>query len=40
MRLVERRAVPPFGHFSLIRFAKARGTTAARLDEQAARAAA
>jgi hypothetical protein len=22
MRLVERRAMPPFGHFSLIRFAK------------------
>ena len=40
MRLVERRAVPPFGHFSLIRFAKAGATTAARLDEQAARAAA
>jgi phosphatidylethanolamine/phosphatidyl-N-methylethanolamine N-methyltransferase len=28
MRLVERRAMPPFGHFSLIRFAKA-GETAA-----------
>jgi len=26
MRLVERRAMPPFGHFSLIRFAKAGGT--------------
>jgi phosphatidylethanolamine/phosphatidyl-N-methylethanolamine N-methyltransferase len=40
MRLVERRAVPPFGHFSLIRFAKAGGTTAVRVGEQAARAAA
>jgi len=40
MRLVERRAVPPFGHFSLIRFAKAGGTTAARVGEPAARAAA
>jgi phosphatidylethanolamine/phosphatidyl-N-methylethanolamine N-methyltransferase len=26
MRLIERRAMPPFGHFSLIRFAKAGGT--------------
>jgi phosphatidylethanolamine/phosphatidyl-N-methylethanolamine N-methyltransferase len=26
MRLVERRAMPPFGHFSLIRFAKYRAT--------------
>jgi phosphatidylethanolamine/phosphatidyl-N-methylethanolamine N-methyltransferase len=40
MRLVERRAVPPFGHFSLIRFAKAGGTIAVRVGEQAARAAA
>src|ERR1700758_4252803 len=28
MRLVERRAMPPFGHFSLIRFSKAGGTSA------------
>jgi phosphatidylethanolamine/phosphatidyl-N-methylethanolamine N-methyltransferase len=28
MRLVERRAMPPFGHFSLIRFAKGDGTGA------------
>ncbi|HKF12541.1 MAG TPA: class I SAM-dependent methyltransferase [Xanthobacteraceae bacterium] len=40
MRLVERRAVPPFGHFSLIRFAKTGGTPAARVREQAARVAA
>jgi phosphatidylethanolamine/phosphatidyl-N-methylethanolamine N-methyltransferase len=30
MRLVERRAMPPFGHFSLIRFAKDGGTAVAR----------
>lgn len=30
IRLVERRAVPPFGHFSLIRFAKSGGAIAAR----------
>jgi phosphatidylethanolamine/phosphatidyl-N-methylethanolamine N-methyltransferase len=29
MRLVERRAMPPFGHFSLIRFAKAGETATA-----------
>ena len=29
MRLVERRAMPPFGHFSLIRFAKGGGAAAA-----------
>ncbi|HEY2527699.1 MAG TPA: class I SAM-dependent methyltransferase [Xanthobacteraceae bacterium] len=29
MHLVERRAMPPFGHFSLIRFAKGDGTGAA-----------
>jgi phosphatidylethanolamine/phosphatidyl-N-methylethanolamine N-methyltransferase len=29
VRLVERRAMPPFGHFSLIRFAKIGGTAAA-----------
>jgi phosphatidylethanolamine/phosphatidyl-N-methylethanolamine N-methyltransferase len=33
MRLVERRAVPPFGHFSLIRFAKDGGTGSARIDD-------
>ena len=27
MRLIERRPVPPFGHFSLLRFAKAREAT-------------
>jgi phosphatidylethanolamine/phosphatidyl-N-methylethanolamine N-methyltransferase len=32
MRLVERRAVPPFGHFSLIRFAKDGGTRNAHTD--------
>jgi phosphatidylethanolamine/phosphatidyl-N-methylethanolamine N-methyltransferase len=31
MRLVERRAVPPLGHFSLIRFGKEAGGGAARL---------
>jgi len=30
MRLIERRAMPPLGHFSLIRFAKACGAGAAR----------
>jgi len=40
MRLVERRAMPPFGHFSLIRFAKAGRMTAAQVSEQAAHAAA
>jgi phosphatidylethanolamine/phosphatidyl-N-methylethanolamine N-methyltransferase len=30
MQLVERRAMPPFGHFSLIRFAKSGGAAAAR----------
>jgi hypothetical protein len=29
MRLIERRAVPPFGHFNLIRFGKAGGAEAA-----------
>ncbi len=40
MRLVERRAMPPFGHFSLIRFTKA-GATASRAKRRqtAARAA-
>ena len=30
VRLIERRAMPPLGHFSLIRFAKEGGTDAAR----------
>lgn len=38
MRLVERRAMPPFGHFSLIRFAKD-GTTIAQDSHNAVRAA-
>jgi phosphatidylethanolamine/phosphatidyl-N-methylethanolamine N-methyltransferase len=33
MRLIERRAMPPFGHFSLIRFAKA-GTEVTARDER------
>jgi phosphatidylethanolamine/phosphatidyl-N-methylethanolamine N-methyltransferase len=40
MRLVERRAMPPFGHFSLIRFAKAGRMIAAQVSESAAHAAA
>jgi phosphatidylethanolamine/phosphatidyl-N-methylethanolamine N-methyltransferase len=39
MRLVERRAMPPFGHFSLIRFAKAGAAAATREDQAAVRAA-
>src|SRR6266699_5314212 len=39
VRLVERRAVPPFGHFSLIRFSKAGGASAARAAKPSARAA-
>jgi phosphatidylethanolamine/phosphatidyl-N-methylethanolamine N-methyltransferase len=39
MRLVERRAMPQFGHFSLIRFSKAGGTSAARAAKPSARAA-
>jgi hypothetical protein len=39
MRLVERRALPPFGHFCLIRFAKAGGTEAGLEDEFSLRAA-
>src|SRR5262249_43814314 len=39
-RLGDGRAVPPFGHFSLIRFAKTGGATAACVGEPAARAAA
>jgi phosphatidylethanolamine/phosphatidyl-N-methylethanolamine N-methyltransferase len=38
MRLIERRAMPPFGHFSLIRFAKT-DATAAREEKRATRAA-
>jgi phosphatidylethanolamine/phosphatidyl-N-methylethanolamine N-methyltransferase len=33
MRLVERRGVPPFGHFQLIRFAKDGGTQRTRADD-------
>jgi phosphatidylethanolamine/phosphatidyl-N-methylethanolamine N-methyltransferase len=40
MRLIERRAMPPFGHFSLIRFAKTGTATPARAGEPSARAAA
>ena len=39
MRLVERRAMPPFGHFSLIRFAKIGGTAARGADQPQLRAA-
>ena len=40
MRLVERRAMPPFGHFSLIRFAKVGGSAFGReTPSSAARAA-
>ncbi len=39
MRLVERRAMPPFGHFSLIRFAKDGGTAHAHDDVPVRRAA-
>jgi phosphatidylethanolamine/phosphatidyl-N-methylethanolamine N-methyltransferase len=40
MRLVERRAMPPFGHFSLIRFAKTGGAAVAHeTPDLAARAA-
>lgn len=39
IELVERRAVPPFGHFSLIRFAKDGGAAAAELNPQRASAA-
>ncbi|MGZ5812369.1 MAG: class I SAM-dependent methyltransferase, partial [Xanthobacteraceae bacterium] len=38
MRLIERRAMPPFGHFSLIRFAKT-GATTAREEKRPTRAA-
>jgi phosphatidylethanolamine/phosphatidyl-N-methylethanolamine N-methyltransferase len=39
MRLTERRAMPPFGHFSLIRFTKVGGTAAQRSDQPQLRAA-
>jgi phosphatidylethanolamine/phosphatidyl-N-methylethanolamine N-methyltransferase len=39
MRLAERRAMPPFGHFSLIRFAKAGGSAAQQTDQPRMRAA-
>jgi phosphatidylethanolamine/phosphatidyl-N-methylethanolamine N-methyltransferase len=39
IQLVERRGMPPFGHFSLIRFAKAGENTAAYQDQPVARAA-
>jgi phosphatidylethanolamine/phosphatidyl-N-methylethanolamine N-methyltransferase len=39
MRLVERRAMPPFGHFSLIRFAKDDGAALAHDDAPTRRAA-
>jgi phosphatidylethanolamine/phosphatidyl-N-methylethanolamine N-methyltransferase len=39
MRLIERRAMPPFGHFSLIRFGKAGRAGAAEETEAAMRAA-
>jgi phosphatidylethanolamine/phosphatidyl-N-methylethanolamine N-methyltransferase len=37
MRLVERRAMPPFGHFSLIRFAKTANAATIAGDAPAAR---
>jgi phosphatidylethanolamine/phosphatidyl-N-methylethanolamine N-methyltransferase len=37
MRLVERRAMPPFGHFSLIRFAKDGGANETAMDTPQAR---
>jgi phosphatidylethanolamine/phosphatidyl-N-methylethanolamine N-methyltransferase len=39
MQLIERRAMPPFGHFSLIRFGKEGGSGVAEEFEPAARAA-
>jgi len=39
MNLVERRAMPPFGHFSLIRFAKEGGGGAGRREQNTSRAA-
>ena len=40
MRLIERRAVPPFGHFSLIRFGKEGGAARTREEKRSSRAAA
>ncbi len=39
MRLIERRSMPPLGHFSLIRFGKERGAGSAEEAEEALRAA-
>jgi len=39
VRLIERRAMPPFGHFSLIRFAKIGGAATQRTDQPQMRAA-
>src|SRR5262249_11018579 len=39
VRLIERRSVPPFGHFSLIRFGKDDAQTAMRQDNARAAAA-
>jgi phosphatidylethanolamine/phosphatidyl-N-methylethanolamine N-methyltransferase len=39
MKLIERRAMPPFGHFSLIRFIKEGSTNTARDHQQKKRAA-
>ena len=39
LELIERRAVPPFGHFSLIRFAKSSASVAAEPNPQRASAA-
>jgi phosphatidylethanolamine/phosphatidyl-N-methylethanolamine N-methyltransferase len=39
MELAERRAMPPFGHFSLIRFAKRGGSPARKADQPLSRAA-
>jgi phosphatidylethanolamine/phosphatidyl-N-methylethanolamine N-methyltransferase len=39
VRLIERRAMPPFGHFSLIRFVKEGSTNVARDNKQRTRAA-
>jgi hypothetical protein len=39
MRMAERRAMPPFGHFALIRFAKHGESSATRRDPRVVRAA-
>jgi len=39
VKLIERRAMPPFGHFSLIRFVKEGSTNIARDNKQRTRAA-